>query len=69
MRGSFMILIVIVVLIVGILTIKNMRTETEPGVDRAKTVEKAEEAARQAEEATKRIEDAVKNIQIPAMEE
>lgn len=68
MRGSFMIIIVIVVLIVGILTIKNMKTETEPGVERAQTMEKAHDAARQAEDASKRIQDAAKNAEMPAME-
>lgn len=68
MRGSFMIIIAIVVLIIGILTIKNMKTETEPGVERAQTVEKAHEAARQAEEAAKRIRDAAKDAKIPPME-
>jgi len=68
MRGSFMMLIVIAVLIVGILTIKNMKTETEPGVERAQTLEKAHEAARQAEDAAKRIQEAAKGVKIPAME-
>lgn len=68
MRGSFMIIIVIVVLIIGILTIKNMKTETEPGVERAQAVEKAHDAARQAEEASKRIQDAAKNAEMPVME-
>jgi len=63
-----MIIIVIVVLIVGILTIKNMKTEVEPGVERAKTVEKAQDAARQADDATKRIQEAAKKAALPAME-
>jgi len=68
MRGSFFIVILIAMLIVGILTIKNMKTETADGVTREKAVEKAEEAAKQAEEAMDRIKDSAKNIEIPSLE-
>jgi len=63
-----MIIIAIVALIVGILTIKNMKTETEPGVERAQTMEKAKDAARQADDATKRIQEAAKKAEMPSLE-
>ncbi len=68
MRGAFFIVILIAMLIVGILTIKDMKTETEEGVTREKSVEKAEEAARQVEEAMDRIKKSAKNVEIPSYE-
>jgi len=68
MRGAFFIVILIAMLIVGILTIKNMKTETVDGVERSKATEKAEEAAKQAEEAMDRIKETVKKIEIPSHE-
>ncbi len=67
MRGVFFIVILIAMLIVGILTIKDMKTETD-GVAREKAVEKAEDATKQAEEAMERIKKTVKNIEIPSRE-
>ncbi|MCD6584144.1 MAG: hypothetical protein J7K96_00100 [Desulfobacteraceae bacterium] len=68
MKGAFFIVILIAMLIVGILTIKDMKTETVDGTTREKSVEKAEEAAQQVEEAMKRIKDSTKNIEIPSRE-
>ena len=68
MKGAFFIVILIAMLIVGILTIKDMKTETVDGPAREKSVEKAEEAAQQVDEAMKRIKDSTKNIEIPSRE-
>lgn len=68
MKGAFYIVILIALLIVGILTIKDMKTETADGVSREKAVERAEDAAKQAEEAMDRIKKSAKNIDIPSLE-
>jgi FtsZ-interacting cell division protein ZipA len=68
MKGVFFIVILIAMLIVGILTIKDMKTETVDGTAREKAVEKAEDAAQQAEEAMDRIRKTTKNIEIPSRE-
>jgi len=66
MKGTFFIVILIAMLIVGILTIKDMKTETVDGTAREKAVEKAEDVAKQAEEAMDRIKKTAKNIEIPS---
>ncbi|MDA3895971.1 MAG: hypothetical protein PF482_07480 [Desulfobacteraceae bacterium] len=68
MRGAFFVVILIAMLIVGILTMKDMNSETVDGVERSKATEKAEEVARQAEEAMDRIKNANKNIDIPSVQ-
>jgi len=68
MKGAFFIIILIAMLIVGILTIKDMKTETVDGTARGKAVEKAEDVARQAEEAIDRIRKTTKDIEIPSYE-
>ncbi len=68
MKGVFFIVILIAMLIVGILTIKDMKTETVDGTAREKAVEKAEDVAQQAEEAMDRIRKTTKNIEIPSRE-
>jgi len=68
MKGAFFIVILIAMLIVGILTIKDMKTETVNGTTREKAVEKAKDAAQQVDEAMKRIKDSTKNIAIPSRE-
>lgn len=68
MKGAFFIVILIAMLIVGILTIKDMKTETVDGTTREKAVERAGEAAQQVDEAMKRIKDSTKNIEIPSRE-
>ncbi|MBC2714003.1 MAG: hypothetical protein HF978_01730 [Desulfobacteraceae bacterium] len=65
MRGAFFVVILIAMLIVSMLVIKNMKTETVDGVDREKAVERAEDAAKQAEEAMDRIKETAKQIEIP----
>jgi len=68
MRGAFFVVILVAMLIVGILVVKDMKTETVDGVERSKATEKAEDAARQAEEAMDRIKKTVKNIDTPSLE-
>jgi len=68
MRGAFFIVILIAMLIVGILVVKDMKTETVDGVERSKAIEKAEDAAKQAEEAMDQIKKSAKNIDIPSLE-
>lgn len=68
MKGAFFIVILVAMLIVGILTMKDMNTETVDGIERSKATEKAEEAAKQAEEAMDRINKSAKNIDIPSLE-
>jgi len=68
MKGAFYVVILVALLIVGILTIKNMKTETREGVSREKAVEKAKDAAQEAEKAMDRIKKSAKNIEIPGVE-
>ncbi len=51
MRGAFMIVIVISLLIVGMLVVKNLQTETADGVQKDKTVERAEKAVNALQDA------------------
>jgi hypothetical protein len=68
MKGAFFIIILIALLIVGILVMKDMDTETADGVKRREAVEKAEAAAAEAEKAMDRVKESAKNIEIPSME-
>jgi uncharacterized protein (UPF0333 family) len=68
MKGAFFVVILIAMLIVGILVVKDMKTETVDGVERSKATEKAEAAAKQAEEAMDKIKKTAKNIDIPSLE-
>ena len=68
MKVALYVVILIALLIVGILTVKNMKTETREGITKEKAVEKAKDAAREAEEAMDRIKKSAKNIEIPGVE-
>lgn len=68
MRGTLTIVLLVALLIVGILTIKNMKTETVDGVKREEAVDRARETAGEAEKAMDRIKESVKDIEIPLME-
>ncbi|MEZ4551109.1 MAG: hypothetical protein R2874_11680 [Desulfobacterales bacterium] len=68
MKGAFFIVILIALVIVGLLVMKDMDTETADGVKRREAVEKAEDAAAEAEKAMERVKDAAKNVEIPAIE-
>ncbi|MFP4446294.1 MAG: hypothetical protein ACLFPD_08625 [Desulfosudaceae bacterium] len=56
MRGAFLVVMLIALLIVGFLVVKNMTTETE-GAGKMETVQKAKDAARQAEDSAGDIDD------------
>lgn len=66
MRGALLVVMLIALLIVGMLVIKNMTTETE-GVQRMETVQKAkdtaEETEKQAEEIQDRVEEATRGLE------
>jgi Tfp pilus assembly protein PilX len=68
MKGAFFIVVLIAMLIVGILVVKDMKTETVDGVERSKATEKAKDASRQVDEAMDKIKESTKNINIPALE-
>ena len=68
MKGAFFIVVLIALVIVGLLVMKDMDTETADGVKRREAVEKAEDAAAEAEKAMERVKDAAKNVKIPAIE-
>jgi len=50
MRGAFFIIIVIVLLIIGILVIKDMQTETVTGIQKKDIVEHTEKVADEVED-------------------
>ncbi|MFO8047796.1 MAG: hypothetical protein R6U29_02085 [Desulfosudaceae bacterium] len=56
MRGALLIVTLIALLVVGLLVIKNMTTETE-GVQKMETVQKAKDTAREAEDNAQKISD------------
>ena len=68
MRGAFFIVILIAMLIVGILTIKNMESETSKGVNRTESIQKAKNTAKVAEDATKKIRETAKQTNNPYSE-
>lgn len=50
MRGAFFIVILITLLIVGVLVVKNMSTDTTEGVQKMETIQQAKDTAREVEE-------------------
>jgi len=60
MRGAFIIITLIAMLIVGILVIKDMKTESVDGLNKKEVIEKAEKAAKTAEKSLDRIKDLTK---------
>ena len=60
MRGAFIILSLIALLIVGLLVVKNMTTEVDEGVERMDTVQKAKETVREADDQTRDLKDRLK---------
>ena len=56
MRGALLVVMLIALLIVGVLVVKNMTTETE-GVQKMETVQQAKDAAREAEDSARGIND------------
>jgi len=68
MRGAFFIIVLIAMLIAGILTIKNMKSETSEGVNKTETIQKAKDTAKIAEEATKKLRETTKQANAPYSE-
>ena len=60
MRGALIIVVLVAMLIVGILVIKDMNTESADGVSKKEAIEKAEKAVEKAEDAINRITDKAK---------
>jgi Tfp pilus assembly protein PilX len=60
MRGALIIVVLIAMLIVGILVVKDMNTETVDGVTKQEAIEKAEKSVKTAEDAINRITDKAK---------
>ncbi len=60
MRGAFIIITLIAMLIVGILVIKDMKTESVDGLNKKEVIEKAEKAAEEAEKSLDRVKDLTK---------
>jgi len=60
MRGAFIIITLIAMLIVGILVIKDMQTESVDGLNKKEVIEKAEKTAKEVEKSMDRIKDLTK---------
>jgi hypothetical protein len=60
MRGALIIVVLIAMLIVGILVVKDMKTETVDGVTKQEAIKKAEKSVKIAEDAINRITDKAK---------
>jgi len=60
MRGAFIIITLIAMLIVGILVIKDMKTESADGLNKKQVIEKAEKAAEEVEKSMDRVKDLTK---------
>ena len=65
MRGAFFVVILIAMLIAGILTIKNMKSETSEGVNKTEAIQKAKDTAKIAEDATAKIRETAKQANNP----
>ncbi len=59
-RGALIIIVLIAMLIVGILPVKDMKTETVDGATKQEAIEKAEKAVETAEDAINKITDKAK---------
>ncbi len=68
MRGAFFIIVLIAMLIAGILTIKNMKSETSEGVNKTETIQKAKDTAKIADEVTKKLRETAKQANDPYSE-
>ena len=60
MRGAFIIITLIAMLIVGNLVIKDMKTESADGLNKKEVIEKAEKTAREAEKSLEKVKDLTK---------
>gem|GEM_PF-6948277 len=64
MRGAFLIGTVITLLIVGLLVMKNVQTETSTDTNKIEKIEHAREAAEQVNKAMQQVQGAVKNSSV-----
>ncbi len=62
MRGALIVIVLITLLIVGVLMIKDMRTETQPGVEKRQVIEKAKNAAQEAEKASRKAAQTMEDV-------
>lgn len=60
MRGAFLIVTLIALLIVGLLVVKNMTTDVDEGVQKMDTVQKAKETVREVDDQTRGLQDRLK---------
>lgn len=60
MRGAFIIITLIALLIVGILVIQEMKTESEDGFNKREVIEKAEKTVQEAEKSMDKVKDLTK---------
>lgn len=63
MRGAFFIIIVIVLLIIGILVIKDMQTETVTGIQKKDIVEHTEKAVDKVEDSMKNLKKKIDKVE------
>ena len=57
MRGAFLILTLIALLIVGLLVVKNMTTEVDDGAQRVETIQKAKDTAQEVEKKAREVQE------------
>ncbi|MFO7558125.1 MAG: hypothetical protein R6X10_04795 [Desulfobacterales bacterium] len=60
MRGAFIIITLIALLIVGILVIQEMQTESADGLNKKEVIEKAEKTVQEAEKSMDKVKDLTK---------
>ena len=63
MRGVFIAAFLVVALIIGILVIKDMNTETSDGTKRIENIDRAREAAETVKKSTDKIKEAARRAQ------
>ena len=60
MRGAFLIVTLIALLIVGLLVVKNMTTDVDEGAQKMDTVQKAKKTVREVDDQTRDLQDRLK---------
>jgi uncharacterized protein YxeA len=60
MRGAFLIVTLIALLIVGLLVVKNMTTDVDEGVQKMDTVQKTKRTVKEVDDQTKDLQDRLK---------
>lgn len=62
MRSALLIVVILSLLIVGVLVIKDMESDTAGGVNKQAAIEKAEKVADDAEQAAKAMKNTMSNL-------